>query len=259
MKLAPVKTVLVTGGARGIGAACVAEFLACGWRVLIGDVLIDEAKACAAHAPDRAHPIELDVANAASIDRAFELARSRYGRLDALINNAGIQRPVALEDPDWSAWDEVMAVNLNGAARCMSTAARMMIAAGSGCIVNVVSVSAARGQAGRAPYAASKAALVSLTRTGAVEWAARGVRVNAVGPGYVETALVESALQSGRLSRDAILERTPLNRLARPREVAAVIRFLASDEASFITGQTLYVDGGFLADFGVRSRSTPAT
>jgi 3-oxoacyl-[acyl-carrier protein] reductase len=126
-----------------------------------------------------------------------------------------------------------------------------MIAQGKGSIVNIVSVAAERGAAGRASYAAAKAELVSLTRTAAVEWAAKGVRVNAVGPGYVATALVEAFVNSGRLNLQPVMDRTPMGRMATPEEIAKVIRFLASDDASYVTGQTLYADGGFLADYGV--------
>jgi 3-oxoacyl-[acyl-carrier protein] reductase len=144
-----------------------------------------------------------------------------------------------------------MDVNLNGTFHCMQAAGRRMLHAGSGAIVNVVSIAAERGQGGRSPYAASKAAIVSLTKTAAVEWAARGVRVNAVGPGYVETQLIRDAIQNRAIDAAALLARTPASRMAQPEEIARAIRFLASDDASFVTGHVLYVDGGFLADFGV--------
>jgi 3-oxoacyl-[acyl-carrier protein] reductase len=126
-----------------------------------------------------------------------------------------------------------------------------MLERGSGAIVNLSSVAGARGAAGRAAYAASKAAIVSLTRTAAVEWAARGVRVNAVAPGYVETDLVASFVAAGRLDLAPVLSRTPAGRLAAPAEIAKAIRFLASSDASYINGQVLFVDGGFEADYGV--------
>ncbi len=126
-----------------------------------------------------------------------------------------------------------------------------MLAEGAGAIVNVASVAAARGAAGRAAYAASKAAIVSLTKTAAVEWAARGVRVNAVAPGYVETDLIATFVAAGRLDLSPVIARTPQGRLAQPAEVAKAIRFLASDDATYVTGHVLYVDGGFIADYGV--------
>jgi 3-oxoacyl-[acyl-carrier protein] reductase len=147
-------------------------------------------------------------------------------------------------------------VNLYGVLRCMQIAGRYMMAAHRGSIVNITSVAAERGAAGRAPYVASKAAVIGLTKTAAVEWAHTGVRVNAVGPGYVDTPLLRSHIEQGDLDLDPILSRIPLARLANPREIASVIRFLGSDEASYITGQALFVDGGFLADYGVPSAIT---
>ena len=249
--VAPVA--LVTGGASGIGWATAQEFLRAGWRVVIGDLDHGRVAGLALPAEIQATPesIALDVRDQASVERAAAEVVRRHGRIDILVNSAGIQRHSPLADLDWAAWNAVMEVNLNGALRCLTTVGKQMIAQGKGSIVNIVSVAAERGAAGRASYAAAKAALVSITRTAAVEWAAKGVRVNAVGPGYVATELVESFVKSGRLNLQPVMDRTPMGRMATPLEIARVIRFLASDDASYITGHVLYADGGFLADYGV--------
>jgi 3-oxoacyl-[acyl-carrier protein] reductase len=244
---------LVTGGASGIGWATAQEFLRAGWRVVIGDLDHGRVARLALPAEIQGAPedIALDVRDQASVDRAAAEVVRRHGRIDILVNSAGIQRHSPLADLDWAAWNAVMEVNLNGALRCLATVGKQMIAQGKGSIVNIVSVAAERGAAGRASYAAAKAALVSITRTAAVEWAAKGVRVNAVGPGYVATELVDSFVKSGRLNLQPVMDRTPMGRMATPLEIARVIRFLASDDASYITGHVLYADGGFLADYGV--------
>lgn len=245
------KTVLITGAARGIGWATAEAFVQRGWNVTIGDVDIAEARKKAAGFPDHVLALPLDVTDSASIDKAFADSQARWGRLDALVNNAGIQRHSPLEELSFANWSAVLDVNLNGAFRCLQAAARLMLPEGSGAIVNLASIAATRGAAGRAAYAASKAAIVSLTKTAAVEWAARGVRVNAVAPGYVETDLVRTVVAEGRLDVRPILERTPVRRLADPKEIAGAIVFLCSAEASYINGHVLHIDGGFEADYGV--------
>lgn len=245
------KTVLITGAARGIGWASAAIFAGRGWNVTIGDIDIAEAKKRAAFHAERMLALPLDVTDSASVEKAFAGSLAHWGRLDALVNNAGIQRHSPLEDLTFENWSRVLDINLNGSFHCLKAAARIMLPQGSGAIVNLASVAATRGAAGRAPYAASKAAIVSLTQTAAVEWAARGLRVNAVAPGYVETDLVRTVIAEGRLDTKPIIDRTPARRLADPQEIAKAIFFLCSDEASYITGHVLHVDGGFEADFGV--------
>jgi 3-oxoacyl-[acyl-carrier protein] reductase len=241
----------VTGGARGIGWATAAEFLQRGWCVTVADVDGAGADRRAEDDPGRVLALTLDVRDRAAVEAAFAQSLEHWGRLDALINNAGIQRHAPLESLAWDDWNAVLAVNLHGAFHCLQAGGRHMLARGSGAIVNVASVTAGRGAPGRAPYAASKAAIVSLTRSAAVEWAARGVRVNAVAPGYVETDLIRSFVAEGRLDLAPALARTPAGRLAAPQEIAKAICFLASGEASYVTGHVLYVDGGFEADYGV--------
>ena len=241
-------SVLITGGASGIGWATAQEFLSAGWRVAIGDL---NPVAAGPSTCDRLICLELDVTRQQSVDCAMDEVVRRFGALDALVNNAGVQRWTSLEALDWNAWSAVLDVNLHGVLRCLCAAGRHMLSRGRGSIVNITSVNSERGVAMRAPYSASKAAVSALTRTAAVEWAGRGVRVNAVGPGYVATPLMRDYIESGKIDERPLLERIPVGRMAEPAEIARAIRFLSSDDASYITGQVLYVDGGFLANSAI--------
>lgn len=200
---------------------------------------------------------ELDIRDPLAVDAVFTDIAAGHGRLDLLVNNAGIQIHGPTETLPLESWRAVVDVNLHGTFHCLQAAGRIMLDAGSGSIVNIVSVAADRGAAGRAPYAATKAAIVSLTRTAGTEWAARGVRVNAVGPGYVDTGVYRAAVAKGQLDPEAILERIPMRRLAQADEVAGTVSFLASPAASYITAQTLYVEGGYLNDYGVATSVLP--
>jgi 3-oxoacyl-[acyl-carrier protein] reductase len=247
---APSPIVLVTGGASGIGWATVQEFAQEGWTVVIGDIDICSARERAGTFAEGVFAMELDVRCQKSVEQVMNSVERQFGRLDALINNAGIQRWTSLTELDWGAWASVLDVNLNGVVRCLNQACHLMEDSG-GAIVNVVSIAAKRGVPMRAPYTASKAAVVGLTRTAAVELAPKGIRVNAVGPGYVSTELIETFVASGQLQREPILNQIPMGRFAAPREIATVIRFLASADASYITGQVIFADGGYLANSGI--------
>jgi 3-oxoacyl-[acyl-carrier protein] reductase len=245
------KVAFITGGARGIGWATAEEFVRQGWCVTIADIDGGQAESRAEADHEILFALQLDVTDRAAVDKAFSASLARWGKLDTLVNNAGIQRLGPLATLPVETWSAVLDVNLNGSFNCLQAAAKHMLAAGAGAIVNLASIAAVRGAPGRAPYAASKAAIVSLTRTAAVEWAARGIRVNAVAPGYVETDMIAEFVATGRLDLSPALARTPAGRLAQPAEIAKAICFLASPEASYITGQVLFVDGGFEADYGV--------
>jgi 3-oxoacyl-[acyl-carrier protein] reductase len=241
------KVVLVTGGASGIGWATVQEFSKAGWAVVIGDINITEAEAKRTGLSGNVTTVALDVRYQDSIDAAMRHIAEKFGRLDALINNAGVQQWTSLANLDWDAWNWVLDVNLNGVARCL-TGAYPLLQKSKGAVVNIVSISAERGVALRSPYTASKAAVIGLTKSAAIEWAPQGIRVNAVGPGYVATELMEGFVASGQIQAEQIMERIPMARFAEPREIAKVIKFLASEDASYVTGHVLFADGGFLAN-----------
>lgn len=247
----PTKTVLITGGASGIGRACAEAFLAADWQVAIGDKDHAALEHCSARHSGELFPVEMDVSSRESVEGAVAAVIGRFGKVQALVNNAGIQRWTSLLDLDWDVWSAVLDVNLNGTLRCLNVAGRHMSETGGGSIVNIVSIAAERGVKLRAPYNVSKAAVVALTKTAAVEWADKNIRVNAVGPGYVGTELIEGFVKAGKLDIEAVRACIPLKRLAAPAEIARAVLFLASDQGSYITGQTLFVDGGFLANSGL--------
>ncbi|MNN10665.1 2-dehydro-3-deoxy-D-gluconate 5-dehydrogenase [compost metagenome] len=171
----------------------------------------------------------------------------RFGRIDVLLNNAGIamNRPtLELSADDWR---RAIDINLNGVFYCAQAAGRRMVAQGGGVILNTASMYGLSAAPERAAYCGSKAAVVMLTKVLAIEWAKSNVRVNAIAPGYVQTALVDQLVRDGRMDLDALTARTPAGRLAQPEEIAGVALFLAADAAAFINGQTLVADGGWTA------------
>ncbi|MDQ3558587.1 MAG: glucose 1-dehydrogenase [Pseudomonadota bacterium] len=246
------KVAVVTGGSQGIGRATSLAFSAAGARIVIVDRDGEAAAACAGEMRDAGAPavaLTADVAEEAEVEAAFTDILRREGRIDILVNNAGtaIRKPAV--DLPLADWDKVVAVNMTGVFLCSRAAARRMIAAGNGgAIVNVASIMGLSG-GGLYPnisYQTTKGAVVNMTRALAVEWAPHGIRVNAVAPTYVRTEFIAPILAHPDLV-ERIEAMTPLRRLAEPEEVAAAILFLASPAAAMITGHTLPVDGGFLA------------
>ena len=236
---------LVTGASRGIGAATAAAFAAAGASVAINyQASSDAAEALTSvlrEAGSRVMPVQADVADAAQVAEMVKAIEAGLGRISILVNNAGITRDTLLARMSEEDFDTVVATSLKGAFLCSRAAARGMMKARAGAIVNVSSVVGRRGNAGQANYAAAKAGLIGLTRSLARELGPRGVRVNAVAPGYVETDMTAALADS---VKEQIMGNTPLGRLAAPEEIAGVIAFLASPAAGYITGAVIPVDGG---------------
>jgi NAD(P)-dependent dehydrogenase (short-subunit alcohol dehydrogenase family) len=241
------KVAMVTGAARGIGLAAAKRFLADGWRVALLD--IDQAtlraSAAALPDPDVILPIACDVADAAGVAQALASVAQKFGRLDALVNNAGIAVFKPILDLTHEEWSRVMAVNLTGPFLCTQAAVPLMRDSGGGAVVNITSISGLRASTLRTAYGTSKAGLAHLTKQQAVELAALGIRVNAVAPGPVDTAMAK-AVHTPEI-RAAYHDAIPLNRYGLERELAEAIFFLCSDRSGYITGQTIAVDGGFEA------------
>jgi len=239
------KVALITGAARGIGLAAAKRFLAEGWQVALLDVLGDEVRATvkALNRDEDALAVEADVSDAASVTEAVRQAHQRFGRIDALVNNAGIAIFKPMLDVTLEEWQRVLAVNLTGPFLITQEVAPIMREQGGGAIVNITSISGLRASTLRVAYGTSKAALAHLTRQQAAELAQYGIRVNAVAPGPVETAMAK-AVHTPAIRAD-YHDHIPLDRYGLESELANAIFFLCSEQASYVTGQELAVDGGF--------------
>ena len=245
MTVSSQKIALVTGAARGIGLAVTKRFLAEGWCVALLDIegrLLSESVEALA-ASDRTLALDCDVSQPTAVAGAFAAVRHRFGRLDALINNAGIAVFAPLMETSDADWSRVLQVNLTGPFLCTKAAVPLMRERDGGAIVNITSISGLRASTLRTAYGTSKAGLAHLTKQQAAELASLNIRVNAVAPGPVDTAMAK-AVHTPEIRKD-YHDHMPLNRYGLEEELAETIFFLCSDRASYITGQVLAVDGGF--------------
>ena len=260
---AVARVALVTGAARGIGLAIAQWFDAHDWRVALLDIDNDQLQRTFAQWPRRGRALALhaDVSNAAQVADAVRQTEAEFGRIDALINNAGIAVFKPLLQTSYDDWRRVMATNLDGAFLCTQAVAPLMLRQGGGSVVHIASISGLRASTLRVAYGTSKAALLHLMRQQAAELGAQGIRVNAVAPGPVDTAMAQQVhTPQIRAGYHAAI---PLGRYGTPQEIAAAVGFLCSDAASYVNGQVLAVDGGFdatgigLNDLDVRVKGTP--
>ena len=243
------KIAVITGAARGIGQACAERFLTEGAKVVLADIDGDDLATTAGElaALGDLRAVTTDVTKRAAVDALVATAVDAFGRLDLMVNNAGIARNQGFLDIAEQDFDDVIGVNLKGAFFGVQAAARQMIAqGGGGAIINMSSINALLANPNLATYAISKGGMNQLTAVAAVALAPHGIRVNGIGPGTILTEMVAKAVLSSEEARQTVLSRTPMGRCGETSEIAAVAAFLASEDASYITGQTIYPDGGRL-------------
>ena len=238
---------LVTGSSRGIGRAIAAQLAREGYAVCVN--YIEQREAAEALVTQlqaegcQAMAVQADVADRSAVNAMVAEIEAAFGPVTLLVNNAGISRQGLFQDVDDELWDRYFAVNVTGARNTIQAVLPHMLHEKSGCIVNISSIWGLRGASCEVTYAATKAALVGLTRSLALELAPSGIRVNAVAPGCIETDMVRSL---GQDTRDMLVDATPMNRLGTPEDIAGVVSFLASPRAAFMTGQIITADGGFI-------------
>ncbi|TNF48099.1 3-oxoacyl-[acyl-carrier-protein] reductase [bacterium] len=238
------RVAIVTGGGQGIGRTVLLDLASKGVNVVAADINLDSVKQVSSEAEGfgvRSAAVQVDVSDADSVQAMVEAAGDGFGRVDYLVNNAGITRDSLLMRMDDEAWQAVIDINLTGAYLCSKAVIRLMMKQRFGRIVNISSVVGAMGNAGQTNYAASKAGMIGFTKSLAREVAARNITVNAVAPGFIQTAMTDALPEKAREDLVALI---PSQRLGNPEDVAASVRFLLSDEASYITGQVIHVNGG---------------
>lgn len=238
------KVIVITGGANGIGKATTELFLSRGATVVCWDINTEQGeKLLGEHKGSSLEFIQVNVADRSSVEAAVEKTIASHGKIDVLINNAGITRDATLKKMTQSEWQQVIDVNLTGVFNCTQTVALPMMEAGSGVILNAASVVGLYGNFGQTNYVATKSGVIGMTKVWARELGRKGIRVNAVAPGFIATEMVTTIPE--KVIQD-LESKTPLGCLGQPEDIAKAYAFLASDEAKFITGTTLSVDGGLV-------------
>lgn len=240
------KVALVTGGGRGIGRAIVLALAKEGADIVTCDINLERLKEVAAEVEKLGRKVlilKADVSKIGEVDDLVKKALDKFTKIDILVNNAGITRDNLILRMSEEEWDQVLDINLKGTFNCLKTVTRPMMKARSGRIINIASVVGIMGNPGQANYAASKAGIIGLTKSAAKELASRGINVNAVAPGFIETAMTEAL---GDEAKEKLTSQIPLKRLGEVADVANLVVFLASADASYITGEVIKVDGGML-------------
>jgi 3-oxoacyl-[acyl-carrier protein] reductase len=239
------KVALITGGAKGIGKTTALKFLQEGARVVIGDFDVEAGKAAIEEfeAGDRAKFVKVDVTSTEDVQSMVKSTVDAFGKIDILVNNAGITIDGFLTKMDEDAWEKVIAVNLTGVFKCTKEVVSFMMEQGSGVILNASSVVGLYGNVGQTNYAATKAGVIGLTKSWAKEFGPKGIRVNAIAPGFIVTDMTAKVPQK---VLDMMESKTPLRKLGKPEDIASAYLFLASDDASYINGTVLSVDGGLV-------------
>jgi 3-oxoacyl-[acyl-carrier protein] reductase len=238
------KVAVVTGAAQGIGKAIATLLASKGATVVVCDINLEMARETAREIESggaSCHAIRADVTQLGDADQIVKETVQQCGTLDILVNNAGITKDNVLLRMKEDQWDQVMAVNLKGTFTCTKAAIRIMMRQKRGTIINVASITGLMGNAGQANYSASKAGVIGFTKAVAREYADRGITVNAVAPGFIATAMTDAIPEK---EREVLIDQIPLNRLGSPEDVANAVYFLASEEASYITGQVISINGG---------------